>query len=153
MHLVKQFMENPKDIRLTLIKAEQETDLSIPLAAVGISAGFPSPADDFIELSLDLNKELIRNPPCTFFARVSGVSMVNDGIDDGDLLVVDKSVTPYNNCLAVCFIDGEFTLKRFRKEDKEGWLIPANENYAPIRVTEDNDFRIWGVVLYVIKKM
>lgn len=145
---------NSKDsIRLSIGKVAVSEPLNIPLAASGIAAGFPSPAEDFSDLSLDLNKELIRNPSSTFFARVTGVSMINDGVDDGDLLIIDKSVSPYDGCLAVCFIDGEFTLKRFRLEGDFGWLVPANEAYRPIKVTEENDFRIWGVVRYLIKKM
>lgn len=145
---------NSKDSkRLNIGKVSIGDPLNIPLASSAIAAGFPSPAEDFSDLSLDLNKELIRNPSSTFFARVKGVSMVNDGIDDGDLIIIDKSVSPYDGCLAVCYIDGEFTLKRFRIEDNFGWLVPANESYSPIKVTEENDFRIWGVVKYLIKKM
>ncbi len=123
------------------------------MAQSSISAGFPSPAEDQMELKLDLNRELIRNPASTFFARVSGVSMIDDGVGDGDLLLIDKSVEPYDGCLAVCYIDGEFTLKRFRDFGDHAMLMPANKNYKPIKVTSDNDFMIWGVVRYLIKKM
>ncbi|MGL5317648.1 MAG: LexA family protein [Bacteroidales bacterium] len=146
-------MNSTDNIRLNIGKLSIGEPLPVPLASSAVSAGFPSPAEDFSDLSLDLNKELIRNPASTFFARVSGVSMVDDGVDDGDLLIIDKSVTPYDGCLAVCFVDGEFTLKRFRLEGDFGWLIPANESYKPIKVTAENDFRIWGIVRYLVKKM
>lgn len=146
-------MDFKDSIRLSIGKVVVSKPLNIPLASSHIAAGFPSPAEDFSDLSLDLNKELIRNPSSTFFARVSGVSMVDDGVDDGDLLIIDKSVSPYDGCLAVCYIDGEFTLKRFSLEGDFGWLVPANKAYSPIKVTEENDFRIWGVVRYLVKKM
>lgn len=138
---------------ITILKADTQSAVELPMSETGISAGFPSPADDHIDLSLDLNRELIKNPASTFFARVSGVSMIDDGIDDGDLLVIDKSIEPYENCLAVAYVDGEFTLKRVKFEKNCAWLIPANKNYKPIQITEDNDFMIWGVVRYVIKKV
>ena len=118
---------------------------------IGISAGFPSPADDFKERRLSLDDELIKNKEATFFARVSGQSMVGAGLDDNDLLVVDKSLEPTNNRIAVCFIDGEFTVKRLKVEKDCVWLLPENPHYKPIRVTEENDFMIWGIVTNVIK--
>lgn len=124
-----------------------------PMAQSTISAGFPSPADDFAALKLDLNRELVKNPASTFYARVSGVSMVDDGIDDGDILVIDKSVEPSDGDLAVCFVDGEFTLKRFSDMGDHALLCPANSAYQPIRVDADSDFKVWGVVIYLIKKM
>lgn len=138
---------------ITIINADTVSVVELPMSETGISAGFPLPADECIDLSLDLNRELIKNPASTFFARVSGVSMIDDGIDDGDLLVIDKSVEPYENCLSVAYVDGEFTLKRVKFEKDCAWLIPANKKYKPIRITEDNDFMIWGVVRYVIKKV
>ena len=124
----------------------------LPLAPTGISAGFPSPAGDYMELSIDLNKELIRNPASTFYGRVSGCSMQDIGIEDGDLLVIDKSLPPQDGSIAVCFIDGEFTLKKIKTEKSRLWLMPANKKYSPILVTEDNHFLVWGIVTYTIKK-
>ena len=98
-------------------------------------------------------KELIKNPASTFYARVKGVSMIDAGIDDGDLIVIDKSIEPYNGCLAVCYIDGEFTVKRFEKHKDYCLLVPANTEYNPIKITSENEFVIWGVVTYVIKKV
>ena len=119
----------------------------------GISAGFPSPADDFRETRISLDEELIRNKDATFFAKVKGQSMINAGLDDNDLLVIDRSLEPANNKIAVCFLDGEFTVKRLRVEKNEVWLQPENPNYPIINITEDNDFVIWGIVTNVIKKV
>lgn len=132
---------------------QSEKSLELPLSEERVAAGFPSPADDYATLNLDLNRELIKNPASTFYARVSGVSMIDDGINDGDLLVIDKSLEPHDGCLAVCYIDGEFTMKRFERHSGYGLLVPANKDYRPIKVTEENDFIIWGIVTYIIKKV
>lgn len=131
--------------------ASTESVVELPLMGEAVKAGFPSPAEDFTELSIDLNVELLRHPASTFFCRVSGDSMQDMGINDGDLLVVDKSLEPQNGKIAVCYIDGEFTLKEIRLEKNCCWLVPANKNYQPIKVTEDNDFVVWGIVTYAIK--
>lgn len=117
-----------------------------------ISAGFPSPCADYLDSSIDLNKELIKNKSATFCARVRGNSMIDEGIDDGDILIVDRSLTPCDGKVVVSFIDGEFTLKRLRIDHSGVWLQPANPAYSPIRIQEDNNFIIWGIVTYVIKK-
>lgn len=119
----------------------------------GISAGFPSPANDFSETRISLDDELIQNKDATFFAKVKGQSMIDAGLDDNDLLVIDRSLEPANNKIAVCFLDGEFTVKRLRVEKNEVWLQPENPNYPIINITEDNDFMIWGIVTSVIKKV
>ncbi|MBT4868934.1 MAG: translesion error-prone DNA polymerase V autoproteolytic subunit [Polaribacter sp.] len=123
------------------------------LVDVGISAGFPSPADDFRETRISLDDELIQNKDATFFAKVKGQSMIDAGLDDNDLLVIDRSLEPTNNKIAVCFLDGEFTVKRLRVEKNEVWLQPENPNYPIISITEENDFVIWGIVTNVIKKV
>lgn len=130
------------------------SDLEISFIDAGIKAGFPSPADDFIELSIDLNKEYIKNRDCTFYAKVKGDSMKNAGIFDGDLLIIDKSLEPQNDKIAVCQIDGEFTVKRINIDSKEKivWLIAENEDYPPIKVTPENEFMIWGIVVASIKR-
>ena len=130
---------------------DYSTSLELPFIDVGISAGFPSPADDFIELSIDLNKQLIKNKDTTFFAKVKGHSMKNTGIFDGDLLIIDKSLEPQNNKIAICQIDGEFTVKGIKIEKGVVWLIAENEEYEPIKVTPENDFIIWGIVTASIK--
>lgn len=119
----------------------------------GISAGFPSPADDFRETRISLDEELIRNKEATFFAKVSGQSMIGAGLDDNDLLVIDRSIEPINNKIAVCFLDGEFTVKRLRVDGSEVWLQPENPDYPIIKITEENNFVIWGIVTSVIKKV
>ena len=120
-----------------------------------VKAGFPSPAEDFRE-KLDLVKLLVRHSASTFFFQVDGVSMVDAGMDEGDILIVDRAVEPYNDCKAVCFIDGEFTVKRVEMHENNALLMPCNEHNAtfkPIPVGPDNQFLIWGVVTWVIKKM
>jgi DNA polymerase V len=131
-----------------------ETSLPLPYASEGIKAGFPSPAQDMMDVSIDLNKELIRNPESTFFGRVSGDSMIDEDLEDGDILIVDKSLEPMDGDTAVCFIDGEFTIKYIRKDEDSDilWLFPANPDYKPIKITGDNDFLIWGIVTYSIRK-
>ena len=123
------------------------------LSEEGISAGFPSPADDFKEIRISLDKELIKNREATFYARVSGDSMIGAGLEDGDLLVIDRSINPENGKIAVCLIDGEFTVKRIKKIKKKFYLIPENKKYNPIEIKEENELTVWGVVEYVIKKV
>ena len=119
----------------------------------GISAGFPSPADDFKETRISLDEELITNKEATFFAKVNGQSMIGAGLDDNDLLVIDRSLEPENNKIAICFLDGEFTVKRLKVKNGEVWLQPEKPNYPIIKITEENDFVIWGIVTSVIKKV
>ena len=125
--------------------------MQLPYVESGISAGFPSPADDFLDLKIDLNKELVKNPSSTFYGRVKGDSMNDVGINDGDLLVIDKSLEPVDGKIAVCYIDGEFTVKRIKIDKDCCWLMPANDKYSPVKVTADNEFLIWGIVINVIK--
>ncbi|MBR6647778.1 MAG: translesion error-prone DNA polymerase V autoproteolytic subunit [Bacteroidaceae bacterium] len=138
---------------INIYTPQSENSIEIPLSEERVAAGFPSPADDYASLKLDLNRELIKNPASTFYARVSGLSMVDEGINDGDLLVIDKSLDPHDGCLAVCYIDGEFTLKRFERHNGYGLLMPANKDFHPIKVTAENNFVIWGIVTYIIKKV
>jgi len=128
------------------------TELKLPLAE-RVSAGFPSPAEEYMDLSLDLNKDLITNPSSTFYAKVKGNSMVDAGINNGDIIVIDKALEPANGKKAVCYIDGEFTLKTIKIKKNELWLIPANPEFKPIKVTEENEFIIWGIVTFVIHKL
>jgi DNA polymerase V len=138
---------------LDIFSANTDSELELPYISSGISAGFPSPALDFIDLSIDLNRHLIKHPSSTFYGRVKGDSMKDAGIHDGDLLVIDKSLEAADDKIAVCYIDGEFTLKRIKLDKNCCWLMPANDAYQPIKVSEDNDFMIWGIVTHVIKKM
>ena len=99
------------------------------------------------------NLELIKNKEATFFTRVSGQSMIGAGLDDNDLLVIDRSIAPTHNKIAVCFLDGEFTVKRLRVENDGVWLQPENPEYQAIQVTPENNFVIWGIVTNVVKKL
>lgn len=141
-----------KNRNLQIYTAEIDTRQPLVYAEAGIRAGFPSPAQDYISSTIDLNQELIRHPASTFYGRVEGDSMLDEGIEDDDILIIDRSLEPVNNDLAVCCIDGEFTLKRIRIESDHVWLIPSNSAYSPILVTEENEFAIWGIVTYTIKK-
>jgi DNA polymerase V len=100
----------------------------------------------------DLNRILIKNPPATFFGRAQGVSMKDAGVDDGDLLVIDKSLPHKNDALAVCCLNGEFALKRIKRDGKKLWLMPANPEFQPIEVKPGDELTIWGIVSYIIKK-
>ncbi len=142
-----------KKRNMAFLKPEISVPFEIPLAESGVHAGFPSPADDFLEGSLDLNSLVIRHPEATFFARVEGDSMKDEGIVEGDILVVDKSIEPYDGCLAVAFVDGEFTLKRVRMEPDKILLVPANPKYKVIEISPENEFAVWGVVNWVLKNV
>ena len=138
---------------LAFYSPSESSSIGALLMDVGISAGFPSPAEDFSHQRLSLDDELVKNKEATFFARVSGQSMIGAGLEDSDLLVIDRSIEPQHNKIAVCFLDGEFTVKRLNVNKKETWLMPENDNYEPIQITEDNNFIIWGIVTNVIKKV
>jgi len=142
-----------KNKSLTFYRPILDSEKRIPLIKEGVSAGFPSPAIDFMETSIDLNTELCKNPLATFYIKVKGNSMIDAGINDNDVLVVDRSLEPKNNKIAICFIDGEFTVKRIQLEKECLYLMPENPSYLPIKVTEDNQLIIWGIVTYVIKAL
>lgn len=137
---------------IKLFYPDQSSKQALP--AVGhISAGFPSPAADYLEAVLDLNEVLIKNPSATFYGTVKGNSMTDAGVEDGDLLVIDRAVPYRPNALAVCYLDGEFTLKRLQRKGENLYLMPANPRYQPIQVREGSDFAVWGIVTYIIKKV
>lgn len=146
-------MSIKKNQKLSFYKPDYESELRIPFIPDGVSAGFPSPAADFTENNIDLNKELSENPLATFYIKVKGNSMIDAGIENEDVLIVDRSIEPQDNKIAICFIDGEFTVKRIKLEKDCLYLMPENSNYTPIKVTEENQLIIWGIVTYVIKKM
>jgi DNA polymerase V len=131
---------------------EKRTSLRLPLVAANVEAGFPSPADDHLERSIDLNEELINNPAATFYVRVKGDSMRDAGIHAGDVLIIDRSVTPIDRQIVVAMIDGEFTVKRLRKLNDKVFLEAANPAFQPIGVGEDQELTIWGAVTYIIHK-
>ena len=139
---------------MKLYQADVSTQQPVDCAGEQVHAGFPSSVHGTFTESIDLNKELVPHPATTFYARAVGDSMVGCGIGDGDLLVIDKAIEPREGDIVVAFIDGEFTLKRV-KLDPAGsclWLMPANDEYKPIKVTEDNHFIVWGVLTYNIKR-
>ena len=125
----------------------------LPFFEGGVSAGFPSPADDFKENRISLDTELVGDTEATFYARVNGNSMEGAGMNHGDLLVIDRSIEPYDGCIAVCFVDGDFTVKRIKKEKDAVVLLPENPDYKPICIEGDTILVIWGVVTYTIKNM
>ena len=136
-----------------IIQGDFEKKLKLQLAP-SIKAGFPSPADDYMHDSLDFNRDLIRNPEATFYGRVEGDSMIEAGICDGDIAVIDRSVEPHDGDIVVGYINEEFTIKyRDLKHRKEGYieLRPANKAFKPIRINANDDFEVWGVVVWTIK--
>lgn len=126
--------------------------MKLPFFAVPVKAGFPSPAEDFLEQNLDLNEHLVQHPAATFFVRVDGDSMKGAGIHSGDILIVDRALEAANGKIVIAFINGEFTVKRFRKGAGKVFLDPENPQYQTIEVSPHSDFRVWGVVTYVIHK-
>ncbi len=131
-----------------------DTEELLPqMAQEGIHAGFPSPATDYMTQAIDLNKELVKHPAATFYGRVVGDSMIDAGVEEGDILVIDKALDPHDGDMAVCFVDGEFTLKYLKLQEGRITLVPANQKYSSIEIEEGMDFKIWGVVTYVIKKV
>lgn len=138
---------------LDVFSADCNSFLPLPYVDGGISAGFPSPAADYLDLTIDLNRELVEHPSSTFYARVKGRSMQDAGIQDGDVLVVDRSLTAKNGDIAVAYLNGDFTVKRLRFSGNTCFLLPANKDFPKIEVSENDDFRIWGVVTFVIKNV
>ena len=138
---------------ITFFNPDLENNQELPFYAGGIKAGFPSPAADFDETKISLDNVLVKNKETTFYAKASGTSMIGAGIDDGDIMIIDRSLEPTDNKIAVCYIDGEFTVKRIKTEKDCVYLVPENEAFQPIKVTEDNELIIWGIVTYVIKSV
>ena len=135
---------------------ETKTKISMPLFANAVQAGFPSPTEDFLEGRLDLNQHLIKNPPATFFVRVTGDSMINAGIHPGDILIVDRSLEPKSGKVIIAVINGELTVKRLCIKPERTppvHLLSENHKYPPLPVTEEMDFHVWGVVTNVIHKL
>lgn len=141
---------------LEIYNGDFSHDLPLPYADGGVRAGFPSPAEGGIDRTLDFNRELVPHPAATFYARVMGVSMINAGIDEGDIIVVDRSLQPRQNDIVVAVINGEFSMKYLDLSDRQKgviWLRPANDSFPPLKVTPDDDFAVWGVVSKVIKNL
>ncbi len=148
--------EETKPVRIPASQVERvlrfvrQKEYALPLYACGVSAGFPSPADDYLEGSLDLNAHLVREPAATFFVRADGDSMTGAGIRDGDLLVVDRSVEAKHGSVVIASVNGELTVKRYHRENGRASLLPENPAYRPILLNEEDDARLWGVVTNVI---
>ena len=142
-----------KKNKITFLKPKKGNSLGQWLIEQGISAGFPSPADDFKEIRISLDRELVKNEESTFYARVSGDSMIEAGLEDGDMLIIDRSLVPEKNKIAVCFLDGEFTVKRILKKNNTLILKAENKSYKSIEIKEENELLIWGIVTYVIKSV
>ena len=126
---------------------------NLPLYSCKISAGFPSPADDHLEKNLDLNSYLIKNPTATFFVRVNGDSMINAGIHDNDILIVDRSLKPTHGKIVIAVVDGQMTVKRLYKQSGKLFLIPENKNFKPIEIIENMSMEIWGIVITAIHSL
>ncbi len=135
---------------LELYASDTSTTLNMPYFENGVSAGFPSPAEDHMHSKIDLNNLLIENPSATYYVRVNGDSMLGAGILSGDLLIVDRSIEVTNNCIVVAHLDGEFTVKRIKKIKKKIFLQAENNNYKPIEITKEMDFELFGVVAHAI---
>jgi len=126
------------------------TALSLPILLESIPAGFPSPAENFVDRSLDLNEYLVSHPAATFFIKVEGDSMIGAGISSGDILIVDRAQEAAHDKIVVAHINGEFTIKRLKLINETIFLMPENPKYRPIQITEEMSFEVWGVVTFVI---
>ncbi len=133
-----------------IFKPDRSTTCERPLFMAPVAAGFPSPAEDYIEGSLDLNKYLIKHPAATFFVRVTGDSMIKAGIHHGDILIVDRSLEPADKKVVIAVVEGDLTVKRIRMKDGKIFLMPENERYDPMQIDSETSFEIWGVVTNVI---
>jgi DNA polymerase V len=127
--------------------------IAVPFAGVAVECGFPSPAEDYLDGPLDFNELLVVNPAATFAVRLAGESMTGAGLFPGDIAVVDRSVAPTNNCIVLALLDGEFTVKRYRRSGATITLLPENSNFAPITLTAERTFEIWGVVTRSIRML
>jgi DNA polymerase V len=154
-----QYGESTRPVRIPVSQVErvlrfvQEREHALPLYASGVSAGFPSPADDYLEGVLDLNAHLVREPSATFFVRARGDSMIGAGIHDGDLLVVDRSAEASHGKVVIVSVNGELTVKRLERKKGKSWLLPENPNYPPIALNEEDENHLWGVVTNVIHSL
>jgi len=134
----------------TVYWPDRATKCARPLFMVSVSAGLPTPAEDYIEGRLDLNRHLIKHPAATFFVRVAGDSMIDAGIHPGDILVVDRALEPTDSSVVIAVIDGELTVKRIARREDRLYLVPDNRAYQPLEIKADMEFEVWGVVTSVI---
>ena len=137
---------------LEIYKLKAGGNIKLPLFTVPVSAGFPSPAEEYVEQLLSLDEHLIQHPQATYLIKVKGDSMKEAGINTGDVLIIDKSLIPQNNDIVIAIINGEFTVKQIKKDKDILYLQPANKDFKPIKISDEMDFKIWGVVTYIIHK-
>ncbi len=130
-----------------------EKTIDVPFYQSNVPAGFPSPAENFMDLDLSLQDYLVQNPSATFCVRVTGDSMKNAGISSGDVMIIDRALEPKNNTIVLAVLDGEFTVKRIQKKADELFLKPENKNFKAIQITEEMNFQVWGVVTHIIHKV
>ncbi|MEC7840253.1 MAG: translesion error-prone DNA polymerase V autoproteolytic subunit [Chlamydiota bacterium] len=148
---MKSKIEN--NLKVVEISKVTETPCNpLPVFMSSVQAGFPSPADDYIEKQLDLHELMVQHPAATFFVKVEGESMRDAGIHTGDILVVDRSIEATNGKIVVAVVDGEFTVKRLSVESSGVYLVPENPNFSKIKIDDSSEFQVWGVVMYVIHK-
>ena len=138
--------------KLAFYTMEEDVLTNIPLFETAVAAGFPSPADDYMDMDLNLHDHLVHNPSATFCVRAIGESMKDAGIKSGDIMLVDKSLEPKNRSIVLAVINGEFTVKRVNVADDALYLMPENDSFTPIRITQEMNFEVWGVVTYIIHK-
>lgn len=142
------------NIVLPILKvSEFPTLINLPLFASKVPAGFPSPADDHLEASIDLNQQYIKHPSATFFVKVQGHSMIGAGIHNGDMLLVDRSLEAQSGSIVIAVVNGELTVKRLLLNEEEVWLWPENPEYPPVQIKEGMELHIWGVVAHVIHSL
>ena len=137
---------------ILIFRTESEKKRITPFFLDSVSAGFPSPATDYMETKLDLNEHLIKRPTATYIVKAKGPSMNDAGISSGDLLIVDRSINPRNNSIVIASIFGDLTVKKIKKRDQSLFLISANSEYPSIQIKEEMECFVWGVVTYVIHK-
>lgn len=146
-------MRVPESMLAEILEFVESRSYKLPFYTCAVQAGFPSPADDYIEGELDLNKYLIKHPTATFFVKATGDSMINAGIHHGDILIVDRSLEAQHGKIVIAAVDGNLTVKRLQKSNKGARLVPENDEFEPICINEDNDVVIWGVVTNVLHKL
>jgi DNA polymerase V len=140
-------------VLMQIFKTKQSKKIFLPLYSSRVAAGFPSPADDYIDLKLSLDEYFIKSPHSTFFVTVEGDSMTGDAIVPGDMLIIDRSSEPQDGDIVLAVVDSEFTLKRYQKKNGKMYLVPSNLKYQPIEIKGDMEFVIWGVVTGVVRKL
>jgi len=144
-------MKSKNNLVITdIFSFEKKIKQELPLFIASISAGFPSPADDYIDKKLDLNEFLIKHPSATFFVRVSGDSMIDAGIKNGDILIVDRAIESTNGSIVIAIVNGELTVKRIKKNNEKLYLMPENSDFDTIEITPETQFEVWGVVIHSI---